>query len=77
MAERLEKELKEMAVKEWGEGGGERNGKVKVWGVEGRENLAWKGGEVLGSLSSFEKEWVTLEEYNENGPSIVHEKRYQ
>ena len=77
MAERLEKELKMMAEKEWGEGN-ERKGEVKVWGVEGRENLGWVGGGVLASLSSFEKEerWVTSEEYDEYGPSIVHKKRF-
>ena len=32
------------------------------------------GGSVLASLSTFEQMWVTKEEYDADGPSIVHRK---
>ncbi len=39
-----------------------------------RPYTAWIGGSILGSLSTFEKIWVSKEEYDESGPSIVHRK---
>jgi len=35
---------------------------------------AWIGGSILTSLSSFQHMWVSLNEYNETGPSIIHHK---
>ncbi|KAB8210261.1 hypothetical protein BDV34DRAFT_209672 [Aspergillus parasiticus] len=35
---------------------------------------AWGGGSVLASLSTFQNLWVSKEDYDENGPSIVHKK---
>jgi len=32
------------------------------------------GGSILGSLSTFQKMWISKEEYEESGPSIVHRK---
>ena len=37
-------------------------------------DTAWAGGSLLASLSSFEESWVTKEEYDEVGPTIVHRK---
>ena len=34
----------------------------------------WVGGSILASLSSFPKMWITKQEYDEFGPSIVHRK---
>ena len=34
----------------------------------------WAGGSVLASLRSFEDSWVTREEYDEIGPSVIHRK---
>ncbi|KAJ3431278.1 actin-7-related [Anaeramoeba flamelloides] len=34
----------------------------------------WIGGSILGSLSTFQKMWVSVDEYLENGVSIVHTK---
>jgi len=34
----------------------------------------WVGGSILASLSTFEKMWITKQEYDEFGPSIVHRK---
>ena len=34
----------------------------------------WIGGSILASLSTFQQMWITKEEYDEAGPSIVHRK---
>ena len=39
-----------------------------------RKFLAWIGGSILGSLSTFKDIWVTKKEYDESGPSIIHKK---
>lgn len=37
-------------------------------------NAVWIGGSILASLSSFQRMWISKEEYEEVGPSIVHRK---
>mmetsp|Transcript_60327 Transcript_60327/g.99561 ORF Transcript_60327/g.99561 Transcript_60327/m.99561 type:complete len:154 (-) Transcript_60327:36-497(-) len=39
-----------------------------------RKYSAWLGGSILASLSSFDERWITKEEYDETGPSIVNKK---
>ena len=39
-----------------------------------RKYSAWIGGSILSSLSTFEQEWITRDEYDEYGPRIVHTK---
>jgi len=34
----------------------------------------WTGGSILASLSTFQQMWVSKDEYEEAGPSIVHRK---
>lgn len=34
----------------------------------------WEGGAIVSELSTFKTSWVTMDEYNENGPSIVRKK---
>ncbi|XP_046396505.1 actin-3-like [Ischnura elegans] len=38
---------------------------------------AWLGGSILSSLSSFQDMWISRKEYDETGPSIVHQKCVQ
>ena len=47
--------------------------RVKVVSPPQRENLAWKGGSVVASLSTFDN-WVSISEYNDWGPSLVHKQ---
>merc|ERR1711964_168304 len=47
---------------------------VKIVAPPERKYSVWIGGSILGSLSTFEDMWVTKEEYDESGPSIVHRK---
>ncbi|VDM36061.1 unnamed protein product [Hydatigera taeniaeformis] len=41
---------------------------------EGGKYSSWLGGSILASLSTFQKMWITKQEYNEYGPTIVHRK---
>jgi len=47
---------------------------VKVIAPPERKYSVWIGGSILSSLSTFQQMWITKEEYDESGPSIVHRK---
>jgi len=47
---------------------------VEVEAAEERKYSVWVGGSILSSLSTFQQMWITREEYDESGPSIVHKK---
>jgi len=64
-AERVHKELKAAAPSSM---------KVKIIAAAERKYSVWIGGSILSSLSSFEEMWITKNEYDEAGPSIVHRK---
>eukprot|EP00105_Crassostrea_gigas_P027328 XP_011448623.1 PREDICTED: actin-2-like [Crassostrea gigas] len=48
--------------------------KVKIIAPPERKYSVWIGGSILGSLSTFQGMWISKEEYDESGPSIVHRK---
>lgn len=48
--------------------------KVKVVAPSERKFSVWIGGSVLSTLASFQPMWVTRQEYDEAGASIVHRK---
>ncbi|XP_069478204.1 actin-3-like [Ambystoma mexicanum] len=50
--------------------------KPKVHAMPQREHSSWRGGSILTSLMTFGPFWVPLEDYKENGPSIIHRKCY-
>jgi len=47
--------------------------KVQVFPTIDRYS-AWNGAAMLTSLDTFESRWITLPEYDEHGPSLVHRK---
>eukprot|EP00771_Trimastix_marina_P004059 gnl/Trimastix_PCT/79.p1 GENE.gnl/Trimastix_PCT/79~~gnl/Trimastix_PCT/79.p1 ORF type:complete len:393 (-),score=144.65 gnl/Trimastix_PCT/79:85-1221(-) len=47
---------------------------IKVVAPPERKYSVWIGGSILASLASFQSMWITQEEYQESGPSIVHRK---
>jgi actin len=65
IAARLTKEITAMAPP---------GSSVRVVAPPERKFLVWIGGSVLASLASFASQWVSREEYDEYGPSIVHRK---
>ena len=48
--------------------------KVKVVAPQERKFLVWIGGSILSSLSTFQTLWITKQEYEETGATIVHRK---
>jgi len=48
--------------------------KVKVIAPPERKYSAWIGGSILASMNSFQRMWISREEYDEFGPDIVHKK---
>ena len=65
IADRLQKELVNLAPSTM---------KVKIIAPPERKYSVWIGGSILSSLSTFQQMWISKEEYDESGPSIVHRK---
>ena len=64
-ADRLQKEIKSLVAQDT---------TVKLIAPPERRISAWIGGSILASLSTFGQMWITKNEYDENGPNIVHRK---
>ena len=64
LKERLEKEIKDLVPQSMKE-------EIKVIASDERKFLAWIGGSILSSLSTFESFWIPKEEYEEEGARIV------
>lgn len=47
---------------------------VKVIASPDRRYAVWRGGSTLTSLTTFASMWITKEDYDEHGASIVHRK---
>jgi len=45
----------------------------KVIPLSGKDEV-WNGGSILASLSTFEDQCITKEEYQECGPSVIHRR---
>jgi len=65
MADRMTKEMVALAPQTM---------KIKVVAPPERKYSVWIGGSILASLSTFQNMWISKEEYDESGPSIVHRK---
>lgn len=63
IAERLDKELRQLLPSDMNS---------RVIAASDREYMAWIGGSILASLSSFQDKFFTKQEYDEKGPSLVH-----
>lgn len=46
----------------------------KIRTPDHRHYSPWIGGSILGSLSVIEEQYVTMDEYGDSGPRIVHKK---
>ncbi|XP_038559276.1 actin-3-like isoform X1 [Micropterus salmoides] len=46
--------------------------KIKIIAPPERKYSVWIGGSILASLSTFQQMWISKQEYDESGPSIVH-----
>ena len=50
--------------------------KIKVIAPPERKYSVWIGRLMLASQSTFQQMWISKEDYNKSGPSIVHRKHY-
>ncbi|XP_072455641.1 beta-actin-like protein 2 isoform X1 [Notamacropus eugenii] len=65
IADRMQKEILALAPSTM---------KIKVIAPPERKYSVWIGGSILASLSTFQQMWISKQEYDESGPSIVHRK---
>jgi len=65
IADRMQKEIVNLAPSTM---------KIKIIAPPERKYSVWIGGSILASLSTFQQMWISKEEYDESGPSIVHRK---
>ena len=65
IADRMQKEITQLAPSTI---------KIKIIAPPERKYSVWIGGSILASLSTFQQMWITREEFEECGPSIVHRK---
>uniref|UniRef100_A0A4W5RXL5 Actin alpha 1, skeletal muscle n=1 Tax=Hucho hucho TaxID=62062 RepID=A0A4W5RXL5_9TELE len=65
IADRMQKEITALAPSTM---------KIKIIAPPERKYSVWIGGSILASLSTFQAMWITKQEYDEAGPSIVHRK---
>merc|ERR1711939_1156212 len=65
IADRMQKEITALAPSSM---------KVKIVAPPERKSSVWIGGSILASLSTFQQMWISKQEYDECGPSIVHRK---
>jgi actin beta/gamma 1 len=65
IADRMQKEITALAPSTM---------KIKIIAPPERKYSVWIGGSILASLSTFQSMWISKQEYDESGPSIVHRK---
>ncbi|XP_065584368.1 actin, cytoplasmic 1-like [Artemia franciscana] len=65
IADRIQKEITALAPSAM---------KIKVIAPPERKYSVWIGGSILASLSTFQDMWISKQEYDESGSSIVHRK---
>ncbi|CAH3037107.1 unnamed protein product [Porites lobata] len=63
IADRMQKEITALAPPTM---------KIKIIAPPERKYSVWIGGSILASLSTFQQMWISKQEYDESGPSIVH-----
>eukprot|EP00397_Hematodinium_sp_SG-2012_P025903 GEMP01027101.1.p1 GENE.GEMP01027101.1~~GEMP01027101.1.p1 ORF type:complete len:386 (+),score=72.44 GEMP01027101.1:80-1237(+) len=67
MGDRLLNEVRKLAPKDI---------KIRISAPPERQLSTWKGGSILATLATFKKMWVSKEEYEEEGFSVVHRKTF-
>merc|ERR1719266_1690056 len=65
ISDRMQKEMSNLAPSTM---------KIKMIAPPERKYSVWIGGSILASLSTFQQMWISKQEYDESGPSIVHRK---
>lgn len=68
LADRLLSELRQLAPSP--------DMQVRLFSPKERRFTAWIGGSILAHLPTFRKMWVSAEEYQEEGASVIHRKTF-
>ena len=68
IADRMQKEITALALP---------NMKIKINHVPHPSFTAWFGGSFVASHSRFKEWWISKQEYDETGPSIVHRRCFE
>ncbi|EGW09645.1 Actin, cytoplasmic 3 [Cricetulus griseus] len=63
IADRMQKEITALALSTM---------KIKIIATPERTYSVWISGSVMAPLSTFQKMWISKQEYDESGPSIDH-----
>ncbi|XP_077980002.1 actin, cytoplasmic 3-like isoform X1 [Glandiceps talaboti] len=66
IADRMRREIKALVP--------DSNLRVMVIAPPERRASVWIGGSILASLATFQQMWITKQEYEECGPTVVHRK---
>jgi len=64
-SERLKKELEILISK---------TADVHVIAPPDRKYSVWNGGSLMASMSSFQQMWISKQEYDDSGASVIHNK---
>jgi len=65
LADRLKAEIENLAP---------AGSEVRIIATQDRKYAVWKGASTLASLSTFSASWISKEEYDDHGASVVHRK---
>ena len=65
IADRLTQEISRLAAPSM---------RVRVVAPPERKYAVWIGGSILSSLPTFSQMWISKQDYDENGPGIVHQR---
>jgi actin-related protein len=77
--ERLKKELQRVFyIKEGSFGSGEKivQNDIKINAQSERLYSSWVGASVVCSISNFQQMWISKNDYEEIGPSVIHKKYF-
>eukprot|EP00917_Polyrhabdina_sp_WS-2016_P032089 GHVP01068485.1.p2 GENE.GHVP01068485.1~~GHVP01068485.1.p2 ORF type:complete len:384 (-),score=82.45 GHVP01068485.1:1608-2759(-) len=50
--------------------------KIRISSPPDRKKTTWVGGSILASLAAFKKLWITKQQFEEEGPSVVHRRTF-
>ena len=67
IADRMQKEITALAPSAM---------RVRIVAPPERKYAVWIGGSILSSLQTFQQMWISKQEYDESGPSVVHRKYF-
>jgi len=56
--------------------GAPKDAKIKIWAPADRIFSTWIGGSIVASLATFKRMWISRQEWQEHGKSIIYRKTF-